>query len=377
MVNDSFATKAIFTIITKSHLAYARSVAAHLEKLHPGLRFYAFLADQPDDCFDSGGEPFEMVLLDEYLPREFLDTMPVYYTPYEFSNALKPFAHLHLAGRSDLECWFYLDADTYVCGRFHEVFEALGSTSILLTPHISKPAILSQTEDLERAFLQAGIFNGGFLGIRKSEVAMRFLEWWKDRLVWLCLHAEPGLEVDQSWLNFVPVIFDDVLVFRDPSVNVAYWNLHERRLCLAADGSIEVEGRKVVFVHISGWDWREPGRLSRHTTAGAGASEEAWRSVIEKYREALLAAGIETTSAWSNSFSNALNGQPLTHHMRRSFRDRLRMTPDKSSVRSPRIAPEDYAEKEIEPMGIYPSFRIFLGALKRQIQESFFTLRGQ
>ena len=73
----------------------------------------------------------------------------------------------------------------------------------------------------------AGVFNSGFVAVGQS--GRPFLDWWASRLRRDCLFCEPmGVHADQRWLDFVPSYFDHH-VLRDPGINVAQWNLHERR----------------------------------------------------------------------------------------------------------------------------------------------------
>ncbi len=48
-------------------------------------------------------------------------------------------------------------------------------------------------------------------------------------------YVDPGNMrfVDQRWVDFVPGIFDCVII-RDPGCNVAYWNLDHRELTFNA-----------------------------------------------------------------------------------------------------------------------------------------------
>ena len=47
--------------------------------------------------------------------------------------------------------------------------------------------------------------------------------------------------MDQRWADLVPSLFPRALVCRDSTVNVAYWNLRERRL-EERDGQFTVDG---------------------------------------------------------------------------------------------------------------------------------------
>jgi len=314
------ANRAVFTIATKSYLAYARVMGKEMGARHPETPFYVFLADQPDGCFEPDQEPFTIVPLKDFFPPELMATMPGYYTAYEFCNALKAFAHFYLAEKIGTERWFYLDSDIFLCGSLEPLFKDLDDCSILLTSHILKPFDLRISEQLELNILRTGTYNGGFVGLRNTGVAMKFLSWWKERLIWHCLGDQPGLEADQTWLNFVPVLFPEVKILRKPEVNVAYWNLHERELELEADGDFRVDGVQMPFLHFSGWDWRNPDQVTRHVRIILGNSTKAWVSLSRAFAARLEEASIQTTSAWPYSFSKSSNGREITATMRRNFR---------------------------------------------------------
>jgi hypothetical protein len=78
-------------------------------------------------------------------------------------------------------------------------------------------------------FHQTGIYNGGMFGVRNSPDGIDFLDWWNDRLQAHCL-SDPRVHMffDQLALDLVPAVFPRVKVLRDPGLNLAVWNLHER-----------------------------------------------------------------------------------------------------------------------------------------------------
>lgn len=318
------SNRAIFTIVTKSYLAFARVMAKELRARHPEMAFYVFLADRPDGYFQPENEPFIAIPLEDFFPSALMPTMTGYYTAYEFCNALKPFAHLYLASKIQAERWFYLDSDIFVCGSFDSLFEELNNSSIVLTGHILKPVELVISEKLELNFLSAGIYNGGFIGIKNTAVATSFLSWWKERLIWHCLKDVRGLEVDQSWLNFVPVLFPEVKILKNPEVNVAYWNFHERELELEANGDVRVAGIRIPFLHFSGWDWREPEKISKHGSPDLGKSARAWNHLRDTYLQCLIGESVQTISGWPYSFGKTTDGRDIPPAMRRNFLDYCR-----------------------------------------------------
>jgi hypothetical protein len=180
-------------------------------------------------------------------------------------------------------------------------------------------------------------------------VAIEFLSWWKERLTWYCLGGEPGLEVDQTWLNFVPLLFPEVKILRKPEVNIAYWNLHERELEFGADGDIRVEGVQVPFLHFSGWDWRIPDRVTRHARVILGNSAKAWLSLSKAFAASLQEESIQITSAWPYSFAKSSNGREITPTMRRNFRYHCLKRRDQRIESSVFATPEVFRKQEDRP----------------------------
>ena len=67
---------------------------------------------------------------------------------------------------------------------------------------------------------------------------------------------------DQRWVDFVPSFFEHHIL-KDPTYNVAYWNLHARTLTWDGRRYL-VDGAPLRFFHFSGFDFRKPWLLSRH-----------------------------------------------------------------------------------------------------------------
>ncbi len=359
------ANRAIFTIVTKSYLAYARVMAKELRARHPEILFYVFLADRPDGCFQPEQEPFTIIPLADFFPAELLPTMPGYYTAYEFCNALKPFAHIHLATKTGAERWLYLDSDIFACGSFDSLFEELDDCSILLTSHILKPVKIGISERTELNILSAGIYNGGFVGLKRTEVTMSFLLWWRERLIWHCLHDVRGLEVDQTWLNFVPSLFPEVKVLKNPEVNVAYWNFHDRELELDANGDVRVAGRRIPFFHFSGWDWNAPDKISKHASPDLGNSAQAWNHLRDAYLRRLIEESVQISSAWPYSFGKTTGGQDISSSARRNFLSYCRKHSGQPLEVNIFSNPEFFRDPPPKPISLKDASTIFIGALLR------------
>ncbi len=357
-------SNAVFTIVTKSHLPFARVMAERIRRFHGDIPFYVFLSDRPDGYFELEREPFRGVTIDQVLPPNLLATMSGYYTAYELCNALKPFAHLYLHELGHVSRWFYLDSDVCLLASLAPMFDELADAAILLVPHILQPVPVANIGELELMFLRTGIYNGGCLGISRSDESRAFLEWWKERLVWHCLHGWPGIEADQSWLNFVIPLFGGWKMMRHPGVNVAYWNIHERPLEGTPERGLSVQGHPVLFLHFSGWDWRNPDLPTRHHQPQWGASREPWTNVARSYAADLKNAGADICQSWPYSFAKARNGCVITPAMRRNYWAYLR---DRNGSARDSLfeQPEKFKSPRFQTESLWGPTRIWLGAVRR------------
>ena len=182
-----------------------------------------------------------------------------------------------------------------VLGSFEPVFRALEEADIVLTPHLLDPLSPALKEGHEVRALRWGVFNLGFIGVRRSERTTSFLQWWNTRLQRHCLNNERGLNGDQLSDQSRPAYFPEAsLSLRHPGLNVGYWNLHERRPSWNANaGRFVVSGEPLVFFHFSHWDIRNPERASIYDRPeGLEISvREACAALGTAYRELLFASG--------------------------------------------------------------------------------------
>jgi hypothetical protein len=176
----------------------------------------------------------------------------------EVCTAVKGQMMLEILQREDCEGAFYLDPDIVVLDSLELLLGYLRNAgSILLTPHITGPQSTEDTVlDNEFGPLKWGIFNLGFLGVRKDENGLKFARWWRDRLMLHCYDdISNGVFTDQSWCDLVPAFFEGCKIVREPEFNVATWNLSDRHVTGDDIDNMIVNGeRKLAFFHFSGID---------------------------------------------------------------------------------------------------------------------------
>ena len=309
--------KAVCTIVTKSHIAYARALCRGLARHDPGVPLYVLLADEPEGFVDPGGEPFTVLTFADLAERETAENMAFYYTPFELCCALRPHLHQYMLEKTDHSRWCFLDADIFIADSLEPVFEELRHASIFLNPHCTRET--GNANPLESTLAKLGVYNGGFLGLRRDATAEAFIEWFKRRLEFHCLSVERGFFVDQLWLNLVPHFFEDVTFLSHPGANLAHWNLHERELVKTADGRFLVNGEPLLFIHFSGADLDAPENVSRYAPDLDGKASPAWGELLRRYAASLREEGLEETASFPYSYACYADGREIYPEDRQKF----------------------------------------------------------
>lgn len=285
--------KIIYTVCSANHLAFAKTMVTSFLQHHPDYKVFICLTDKVAARFDVNNLlPATIIEVGELGINE-LPEMSERYSLIEFNCAVKPFMATYLINKYFPETIIYADSDLFFYNRIAAVETALFNHNIALTPHITAPYSDDATP-MERDMLRSGIYNAGFIGMKVTKETIRFLNWWAERMKTQCYYNfELGLAVDQNWLNLVPLFFKDVHVLFDRSLNVAYWNLHERTLS-KNDEAFFVNGDiPLIFFHFSGYKLDAPDLISRHQNRFDMNSNPAIKQLFSNYREAVLSNGYE------------------------------------------------------------------------------------
>jgi hypothetical protein len=256
----------VAAIATTSYLPHAATLAASLAAAHPDTERVLLWVDVPagvqlEDAARQLGYR-RVIVPHELISTEGLAGMSARYSVSELCFALKPLL-LRKMLESGCASAIYLDTDIFVYRGLSAVFEAFAGNSIALTPHITEPLPDDDRLPRDLTILRAGAFNLGFIGVRNTPEALRFLDWWAARESRYG-YVDPvrGWGGDQKWCDMVPALFDDVAILKNPGYNVAYWNLPSRPLS-RVEGEWFAGGEPLVFFHFSGFDPERPGVLSK------------------------------------------------------------------------------------------------------------------
>jgi hypothetical protein len=297
---------AAVSIISRNYLPQARILARSFRAHEPNGRFYLLVVDRLPEGAEVGAD---VRLID---PEE-LDIPGFYemcfkYDIVEFNTAVKPFLLSLLMDRYGEEDIAYFDPDIIIMRPLDELRTALQRGNIVLTPHIMKPVPQDGEKPSEQDIMVSGAYNLGFIAVRRSQEVRDFLHWWQERLEDGCrIDIRSGLFTDQKWIDLVPSLFPGTTLLRDPTYNVAFWNLHEREISRDGD-TFRVNNRPAAFFHISGFDPAKPTVLSKHQTRTKAEPGSALASLLRAYADALMANGYEECSGWTYGYERFEDG---------------------------------------------------------------------
>ncbi|WP_207426483.1 hypothetical protein [Pedobacter sp. SYSU D00535] len=323
--------KVIFTIVAKNYLGLAKvladSVRAHNEK----VAFYAFVVDGIGNI-NEDELSFPIIQVKGNLIKEessFLE-MAFKYNVTEFCTSVKSFAFTYLF-ESGFTHAIYFDPDVLVTHSLDTVWDRLESEFIVLTPHVCTiqenfTGIIPDT-----AFLNFGVYNLGFIALKKTSESITFLAWWGTRLKTYAFNqTAAGLFTDQIWLNFIHCFFKEGIgVSHDLGLNLGPWNLHERKVVFR-DSKFFVNNRitdgdeyPLVFTHFSGFDYLNLG-LAKNSFKGIEIDGYPdIEPLVNLYAERLQANHFSDFFKLGYQYSCFDNGIPINALYRRLYKEAL------------------------------------------------------
>jgi glycosyltransferase involved in cell wall biosynthesis len=308
----------IFTIAANNYLHFVRSLMDSVASFAPNADRFLALCDEPDGS-EVGGDAFRVLPLSD-LPIPELDRFIFQYTLLEISTAIKPFVIERLLTQYGYDQVIYFDPDIRIYRPLDEMMRLLEAHSVLLTPHLTEP-MNDDKRPNERDIMRSGVYNLGFIGLRRTPATKHLLKWWQGRLLRDCVvDFERGLFVDQKWMDLAPLLCEEVYINRDPSWNVAYWNLHGRRVEETNQG-YAVNGIPLTFYHFSGFD-PDSGVFSKHQDRFTMSSvAPAVRALCADYGAELRRHGYPGSKTTPYAHANFPDGTPIPSAARKLYRE--------------------------------------------------------
>jgi len=287
--------KFAFTVCSNNYLCQALVLKQSFLKHNKGFRFFIFLVDEYSSEIDySVFDPATIILAKDINGIDFSSLLEKYYI-IELNTNVKASAFKHLIKLNpNAEVIYYLDPDLYFYSSLDVLNEKLNTKAAVLTPHILTPIERDGKFPDENVFLQYGVFNLGFLGLNpKMETTKKMLDWWEHRTLNFGYdRAHKGYFVDQLWMNFLPVFYDDIEIITSYGYNMAPWNLHERRIVNAENNKILLnDNSELVFFHFSKISTED--QISREFNRFDLSDFPLLRELYNDYKEALKASNFE------------------------------------------------------------------------------------
>ncbi|MCA6216845.1 hypothetical protein KGA65_09870 [Ideonella sp. B7] len=308
---------AVFTIVSRNYFAYARTLGDSLMASNPTVEFNILIVDRKDIDFENQNANWRITWVEDLSIPDF-EHVAFKYDILELNTNVKPTFAKRLLQHHDKV--IYLDPDIFVYDSLQPIFDRLDRHPVVLTPHTTTP-IEDDKLPGELEFLNSGIYNLGFAAFNNSSDAKNLLDWWERRCLQLAYNDQPsGLFVDQKWMDFAPSLCPNVLVLREKTFNVAYWNLHERQVQIQA-GKPFVDGTPLVFFHFSGLPPIGDDRISKYQTRFTLSGRPDVAPMFVHYRDTLAANGHEQYLKLPYGFARFSDGTPISSLARRVLID--------------------------------------------------------
>jgi hypothetical protein len=280
----------VFTICSVNYLAQAHTLGESLRTQNPDYQYVIGLVDKLEtkNIDASKLPPFQLLEIDKINIPDF-EKMCSRYDITELNTAVKPFfINYFLKNFPHANNIIYLDPDIIVFDKLTHLEENLEKYNIVLTPHITTSYNDNKWQS-EEDVVNTGVFNLGFIAMRRGAETQKMVDWWCKKLEKECvIDLCKGLFVDQHWAEFMPVFFDKVLITKHLGYNVAYWNLHERIVSLNEDRWFVNETIPLQFFHYSGYLINKPTIVSKYQNRISFSNRSDISGIFELYKNKLI-----------------------------------------------------------------------------------------
>ena len=304
-------TMIIFTSVCANYVHKARTLGQSVKAHIPDAKMVLCLVEReiapniPNECFD------EVILAKDAWEGNF-DRFIFKHAIVEASTAVKgQFFRYLMDHYPDEDKFVYLDPDVYVYSDFTELREELDCHPIILCPHLLKFGNI----DMELSSTAHGVYNLGFLAIKRSEEGRKCIDWWAERLFLFCYDdIQRGIFTDQKWFDLAPCFFD-VKVFKHHGYDFAPWALYNAVVTKESDG-YAIDGDPLRFIHFSGLG-ETAEMCMRKWMSKEG---ELFRKLYEEYVQIHDQNNLDNISKTPWSYQNYHSGENIDDAVRRAYR---------------------------------------------------------
>ena len=281
--------KIAFSLCSINYLAQAKTLYESLKITNPDWRFIYGIVDKNTHNVDLAFLEGEALFVEDVKIDGF-DEMVSSYTIVELVTSVKPYYFTYLLNTyPEADKIVYFDPDIMVFAPLTDLETKLDEYDIVLTPHFTRPiAEADVCNPTEIHVFNTGVYNLGFLAVKRSANSKEMLRWWEDKLRYDCIiDLTRGYFVDQLWMSLVPAYFDKVLIDKYAGYNMAHWNLHERKLTKTAAGYLANEV-PLVFYHFSHYSPAEPKEIAAFHNRYDFTTRPDLVGIYKEYHDSLM-----------------------------------------------------------------------------------------
>ena len=259
---------AAYTICSLNYLAQAMALANSLYLHCQNWKFFVCIVDAAADNRLLKFPENTTIINVSDLSNTDINSMYDRYNIIELCTATKPFFAKYIFEKYlEIDFLHYIDPDIFVYHNLEILNEPLLKYSASVTPHHLSPIPLDGEFPQENLALNHGIYNLGYLGLKRSAETTKLLDWWRTRMILNCkIDLANGYFVDQIYFNYINIYFNDIHIQNHPGCNVAFWNFHERTVISSKHVLFEKEMWPLLFFHFSGFSIDNPSCITRIKT---------------------------------------------------------------------------------------------------------------
>jgi hypothetical protein len=312
---------AICTIIAKNYIAFARTLCESFQRQHPEGKCYVLAIDDIAGYIEASKENFELIQIhDLNIPN--LKEFCFKYNITELCTATKPYFLKYLLDNKRIDKLFYLDPDILVINSLSNLFDQLDSNDIILTPHLDKDYPDDGLLPNDAHIMKSGIFNLGFIGLRKCPNVDTFLFWWQHKLYDKCVIAHTkGYFVDQKFIDLAISLFPNIFAIKETGYNVAYWNLHSRNIH-SVNNAWLCNNEKLYFYHFSAFKPELPNSISIHQSRYKLEDLPELKNLFDYYYNLLVEKEYFKTKDWPYTYAYFTNETIVVDWIRKLYRSK-------------------------------------------------------
>lgn len=301
----------IFTSICANYLHKARTLAKSVKENIPDATFVVSLLEREmSPRYEY--EFFDDVVLAKDAWEGNFEQFIFKHTIVEASTSVKGRFFQYLYEKYPNEDKFvYLDPDVYVYSDFVELRELMDKRPVVLCPHLLQPGNI----DMELSSTAHGVYNLGFLAVNRMPEAVKFINWWADRLKLFCYDdMARGIFTDQKWVDLAPCFFD-VEIFKHKGYDFAPWSLLDCGM-YEEKGKVYVKGDELRFIHFSGYGSCAEKCMDEWLPAG----EHVFRELYKKYSALHEENDADSISKSKWSYGYYESGKKIKDSVRKKYR---------------------------------------------------------